>query len=132
MLLLFNGFPSNTFKVINSSSQTNGISYIGCACFKLIGDIIKSSPGKAYIFDHLSTTLIGRHLIKQFNAAIETTNTCWTVHLVSGEAIEITSQRLYIYPAMRQTLCAIYQDRHRVFMCHADHFSNGIYSAKSI
>src|SRR5690606_4709616 len=90
--------------------------------FKLKWKFIVSGFLKGHILDHISTTLVWRHLIQPFFLPVQYPNTSWAVHLMSRKNQEIYIQFLNIDFNMLNSLCRINQNRDILGMRQFDDF----------
>src|ERR1017187_3940425 len=75
LLIEMNLFSANSRNIFKSSSQTDGPGYIRSARLKFIREFLESCFFERYLIDHIASSLVGRHGIKEFLFTIKNPNT---------------------------------------------------------
>ncbi len=105
---------SDRGNIIDSAMECGYIDKVGGAGFKFEWKFCKSGMLKTDMANHLTTTLIGRHLLKKITAPVKYTHTGRPIHLMGGEYIKVTSDGLNVDRAMTYGLRTVNKHRYSV------------------
>ena len=97
--------------ILDGCAQADGARHMGRAGFKFVGQIVVDRLLEGHGTDHVAAALVRRHGFQQSGLAIENADAGRTVHLVTGENVEVAIQSLYVDVDMRHGLGSI--DQHR-------------------
>src|ERR1700739_855240 len=118
--------------ILDGCAQADSARHMGRASFKFIGQLVVDRLLEGYGTDHVAAALIRRHGVEQSRFAIQNADASWTVHLVTGENIEVTIQSPDVYCEMRHGLGSIDQHRDVPAMCHFDNALDRIDRAQRV
>ncbi len=118
--------------IVESGGKTVGSHIVGGACLKLKRQTLEDRALEAHALNHLATTLIGRQTVEPFFLAVEHTNTCGAIDLMSTESEEIAIEVLHIDLEMGCRLCSVHHHRHAVFMSNAHNVFHGVHRAEGV
>ena len=106
-------------KIVQCGSYGANSDKVGGAGFKLVRQFGVCGAGKGDVGDHLSPTLIRRHLFKQPLFAVEHTHSGGSIHLVEREAVEVGIEILHVNLNMWHCLCSVDQHGHSLRVAYA-------------
>ncbi len=127
-LVLRDGVPAKALHEVDRSGQAHRASDVRSAGLETGWRIGVGGAFEADAADHVAAALIRRHRGQHLGAAPEHTDAGGAVELVTGENIEVATQRLHVHRQMRHGLRAIDQHRHAACMGklrHARHIVDG-------
>ena len=118
--------------VIERRTEADKAGDVRRAGFELVRRIGKRGALEAHFTDHLAAAEEWRHRIKVRTACPEHAGTGWPEQLVSGQGVEIATQRAHVDAQMWRGLRAIDQQRNAALAAFAGELGNGVDGAKHV
>ncbi len=117
---------------VDGGTKTKYIAHRGGASLEAEGEFVVGGTLEGDSLYHLTTTLIGRKLVKYLFAAVHYSYAHRGVHFVAGEAIEVAAYLLHIDRHVGNGLCAIDKHGDTMEVRNFGDLLDGIDSAQSV
>ena len=115
--------------VVKSYSQSVGGNIVGGACLKLEGQLLECCLLEAYALYHLASALVWRHAVEPLFLAVQHTDACRAVYLMTREGKEVAVHSLHVNGKVGCRLRSVHKHRHVVLVCNADNVVYGVHRA---
>src|SRR5256885_12919026 len=126
MLIFSDVFDPDRVQIFNCGTEPNRACNIGSTSLKLKGQLVVCGLLERDRANHVSAALVWERCFKQLGLAIQHANTHRTKHLVAGERVEISIERLHINFHVGHSLSTVDQHGNVFLMCELDNFTDGI------
>lgn len=123
---------TNGTDVVESDGKGVGAYVVGGSCLKLVGEVVVGGALECDVFNHFTSTLIGRHLLKIFFLAVEDTNAGWSEDFMPAESEEVAVESLHVHGEMGRRLGSIDEYGDVVAMGFSDDVGDRIHRAKNV
>src|ERR1019366_1243154 len=95
---------------VDRDPETHRADEVWRAGFELVGGVVVDGLLEADRQDHVAAPLVGGHLFEQLAPAVENADAGRPVHLVPGQRVEVTAERLHVNGEVGGSLRAVNED----------------------